>query len=188
MFGSNSEICKFQSTRLCHATWLHSVAWCHLLSWVDTACAPEVNKGTHSCCSHLLGHIGPYVLDLIFVFHFVVRFCLEHLQVLQGKFALSLSVEGCFFCLNYSPFLRVCLSHFTIKVYASVNSPHHVGFGEGLFLTAFCCVRARQLCSVEFFSVDIDRIVLHQPQNHRSVCSIGEIWVGSFLTGPVTSL
>lgn len=61
-----------------------------------------------------------------------------------------------FFCLNYSPFLRVCLSHFTIKVYASVNSPHHVGFGEGLFLTAFCCVRARQLCSVEFFSVDIE--------------------------------
>lgn len=36
----------------------------------------------------------------------------------------------CFFFFN-SPFLPVCLSHFTIKVYASVNSPRHVGFWRG---------------------------------------------------------
>lgn len=37
-----------------------------------------------------------------------------------------------FFCFFFnSPFLPVCLSHFTIKVYASVNSPRHVGFWRG---------------------------------------------------------
>lgn len=60
-------------------------------------------------------------------------------------------------------------------MYASVNSPHHVGFGEGLFLTALFCVGARQLCSVEFFSVYIDRMILHQLQNHKCLLSRGNV-------------
>lgn len=126
----------------------------------------------HSGCSRLLDCIAPYVLDVTFVFHLFLCFTWGTFRFYKANDHVFLESEFFF----YSPFLPACLSHFTIKVYASVNLPHHVGFGEGLFLAAFCCVRAWQLCSVEFFSVYIDRMILNQLPNHTSVCSIRKMW------------
>lgn len=102
--------CKFQSTALCHATWLHCVAWCHLFRRVDTACAPEVNKATWAVAVYLIAVWCLYVLDVTFVFHFLPMFHMVQAQVFTRQITMfSWSLEVCFFlCLILPSFLPVC--------------------------------------------------------------------------------
>lgn len=149
MVGYNTETeCKFPSTGLCRATLFHRAAWGHPYGSVDTACAPEVNKGTRAVAVSFIALVHVCLMLLSF---FALSLCstwgtLEFYKANDHDFLES----GRFFFSLNSPFLPARLSHFTTKVYASVNSPHHVGSGEGFIFNCLllCWSEAAVFCGI----------------------------------------